>query len=123
MITFIALFYGCYCILSMFLDAIFIEASAVMTFLALAMLCCGALALFAHVRQAWTPCILCLFGMVAIELLAPHIAMVEIVSAVVLAGIATFHIKREIVRYIRRNASRPGGSTLPPWLQNLLRYA
>lgn len=123
MITFIALFYGCYCILAMFLDAIVLESSAVMTFLALATLCCGALAIFAHVRQAWTPAILCLFGMVAIELLAQHIAMVEILSAVMLAIIATYHIKREISTIIRRDAGRPGGPTIPHWIQLLLRYA
>ena len=122
MITFIALFLGCYYILAMFLDAIVLEASAVLTFLALAMLCCGALALFAHVRRAWTPAILCLFAMVAIEVLAQHIAMVEILSAVVLAVIATYHIKREIVTLIRRNAARPGGPTIPHWMQLILRY-
>jgi len=123
MITFIALFYGCYCILAMFLDAIVLEVSAVMTFLALVALCCGALALFAHVHQARTPAILCFFGLVAIELLVQHIAMVEILSAVVLAIIATYRIKREIAAIIRRNAGRPGGPTIPHWMQLLLRYA
>lgn len=123
MITFIALFLGCYSILATFLDAVVLEASAVMTFLALITLCCGALAIFAHVRRAWTPAILCLFGMVAIELLAQHIAMVEILSALVLAIVATYHVKREISAFIRRDASRPGGPMLQPWMQIVLRYA
>lgn len=122
MITLIGLFLGCYYILAMFLDAIVLEASAFCTLLALIMLCCGALAIFAHQNRAWTPAILCLFGMVAIELLAQHVAMVEIVFAALLAIIATLRIKREIAGYIRRDAARPGGPTLRPWMTTVLRF-
>lgn len=121
MITLIGLFLGCYYILAMFLDAIILEASAICTLLALIVLACGALAIFAHQRRAWTPAILCLLGMVAIELMTPHIAMVEIVFAALLAIIATLRIKREISDYIRRDAARPGGPTLRPWAIIVLR--
>lgn len=122
MLTLIALFLGCYYILAMFLDAIVLEASAVCALLFLIMIGCGALAIVANQKRAWTPAIISLLGTVAIQLLAQHVAMVEIVFAVILAIIATYRIKREIAGYIRRDAARPGGPMLQPWMTTLLRF-
>lgn len=122
MITVISLFLGCYYILATFLDAIVVEAEAFMALLGLLMLAFAALAIFAHQPRAWTPAIFCLLGMVATELLVPHIAMVEILTALVLAILATMRIKREINTFIARDARAPGGPTLSPHMVIFLRF-
>lgn len=122
MVTFIGLFFGVYYILATFLGALFLAREGVVSVLILLMLAFGALAIFGNSRRAWTPAILCLLGMVAFEVLAPYEAMLEIVGALILAGIGTYVVKRQIVAYIRRDVTRPGGPRLSQTLRTFLRY-
>ncbi|MBP3463470.1 MAG: hypothetical protein ACI4VN_05095 [Clostridia bacterium] len=123
MVIAIFAFLGCYYILANLFGALFLAAEGFISLMVLGCLAFGALALFggSRSRWAWMPCFLCLLGSVAIEVLAPYEAMIEILGAIALAVVITVLIKRPMLQYVRRDAARTGGPRLRTWQQVLIR--
>lgn len=121
MITLIALFLGFYRILSPFIDAIFQASAQLNQVLALMLIAFGALAIFAKMKWATPAAIITLIAMVALELLGPSAAMIEILGSLVLAIVSTVVLKRSINRYIRQDAARRDGPRLSPNMVTFLR--
>ena len=119
MLIFIVMFFSAIAVIT----GIVASSQAIMSFAALLVLGCVALAIGTRNNRAWTWMFIGILVMVGIETLAPHAVVVVKILAAVVAGIATVSIKRPMLRYIRRDSMRPanvGGPRLHPVMRTIL---
>lgn len=125
MLIFIVMFFSAIAVISWVIGFILASAQAIMSFLLLIVLACVAIAISSKNNRAWSWMFICVLIMAGMGMLAPHaVAVVKILAAVV-AGIATFSIKRPMLRYIRRDSMRPanvGGPRLTPVVRTILTF-
>ena len=123
MLIFIASFWAAIAVISGIVGFIIASSQALMSFAALLVLGCVAIAIGMKNNRAWSWMFIGIIAMVAIETLAPHAAAVIKILAAIVAGIATVSIKRPMLRYIRRDSMRPahaGGTRLHPAMRVIL---
>lgn len=123
MLIFIASFWAAIAVISGIVGFIIASSQALMSFAALLVLGCVAIAIGMKNNRAWSWMFIGIIAMVAIETLAPHAAAVIKILAAIVAGIATVSIKRPMLRYIRRDSMRPahaGGPRLHPAMRVIL---
>lgn len=123
MLIFIASFWAAIAVISGIVGFIIASSQALMSFAALLVLGCVAIAIGMKNNRAWSWMFIGIIAMVAIETLAPHATVVVKVLAAAIAGIATISIKRPMLRYIRRDSMRPahaGGPRLHPAMRVIL---
>lgn len=123
MLIFIASFWAAIAVISGIVGFIIASSQALMSFAALLVLGCVAIAIGMKNNRAWSWMLIGIIAMVAIETLAPHAAAVIKILAAIVAGIATISIKRPMLRYIRRDSMRPahaGGPRLHPAMRVIL---
>lgn len=123
MLIFIASFWAAIAVISGIVGFIIASSQALMSFAALLVLGCVAIAIGMKNNRAWSWMFIGIIAMVAIETLAPHAAAVIKILAAIVAGIATISIKRPMLRYIRRDSMRPenvGGPRLHPVMRTIL---
>lgn len=123
MLIFIASFWAAIAVISGIVGFIIASSQALMSFAALLVLGCVAIAIGMKNNRAWSWMFIGIIAMVAIETLAPHAAAVIKILAAIVAGIATISIKRPMLRYIRRDSVRPahaGGPRLHPAMRVIL---
>lgn len=123
MLIFIASFWAAIAVISGIVGFIIASSQALMSFAALLVLGCVAIAIGMKNNRAWSWMFIGIIAMVAIETLAPHAAAVIKILAAIVAGIATISIKRPMLRYIRRDSMRPahaGGPRLHPAMRVIL---
>lgn len=123
MLIFIASFWAAIAVISGIVGFIIASSQALMSFAALLVLGCVAIAIGMKNNRAWSWMFIGIIAMVAIETLAPHATVVVKVLAAAIAGIATISIKQPMLRYIRRDSMRPahaGGPRLHPAMRVIL---
>lgn len=123
MLIFIVMFFSAIAVITGIVGFIIASSQALMSFAALLVLGCVAIAIGMKNNRAWSWMFIGIIAMVAIETLAPHAAAVIKILAAVVAGIATISIKRPMLRYIRRDSMRPahaGGPRLHPAMRVIL---
>lgn len=125
MLIFIVIFFTAIAVITGIVGFIVASSQAIMSFAALLVLGCVALAIGTRNNRAWTWMFIGILVMVGIETLAPHAVVVVKILAAVVAGIATVSIKRPMLRYIRRDRMRPanvGGPRLHPVMRTILTF-
>lgn len=125
MLIFIVMFFSAIAVITGIVGFIIASSQALMSFAALLVLGCVAIAIGMKNNRAWSWMFIGIIAMVAIETLAPHAAAVIKILAAVVAGIATISIKRPMLRYIRRDSMRPenvGGPRLTPVVRMILTF-
>ena len=125
MLIFIVMFFSAIAVITGIVGFIIASSQALMSFAALLVLGCVAIAIGMKNNRAWSWMFIGIIAMVAIETLAPHAAAVIKILAAVVAGIATVSIKRPMLRYIRRDSMRPanvGGPRLTPVVRTILTF-
>lgn len=125
MLIFIVMFFSAIAVITGIVGFIIASSQALMSFAALLVLGCVAIAIGMKNNRAWSWMFIGIIAMVAIETLAPHAAAVIKILAAVVAGIATISIKRPMLRYIRRDSMRPenlGGPRLTPVVRTILTF-
>ena len=123
MLIFIASFWAAIAVISGIVGFIIASSQALMSFAALLVLGCVAIAIGMKNNRAWSWMFIGIIAMVAIETLAPHATVVVKVMAAAIDGIDTISIKRPMLRYIRRDSMRPahaGGPRLHPAMRVIL---
>lgn len=125
MLIFIVMFFSAIAVITGIVGFIIASSQALMSFAALLVLGCVAIAIGMKNNRAWSWMFIGIIAMVAIETLAPHAAAVIKILAAVVAGIATISIKRPMLRYIRTDSMRPanvGGPRLTPVVRTILTF-
>lgn len=125
MLIFIVMFFSAIAVITGIVGFIIASSQALMSFAALLVLGCVAIAIGMKNNRAWSWMFIGIIAMVAIETLVPHAAVVVKVLAAVVAGIATVSIKRPMLRYIRTDSMRPanvGGPRLTPVVRTILTF-
>ena len=123
MLIFIVMFFSAIAVITGIVGFIIASSQALMSFAALLVLGCVAIAIGMRNNRAWSWMFIGILVMVGIEILVPHAAVVVKVLAAVVAGIATVSIKRPMLRYIRTDSMRPphaGGPRLHPAMRVIL---
>lgn len=122
MIIALIIFLGTFSISQVFLGAFFASAEAVASVCTLAIFACIALAVFCKMQRAWAGMFIAIIVMVAVDVLAPHEAMLEICLSAIIAVIGTVAVKRPIMQWLRRDARR-SDPRVPQWLRLILTLA
>ncbi len=123
MLIFIIMFFSAIAVITGIVGFIVASSQAIISFAALLVLGCVALAIGTRNNRAWTWMFIGILVMVGIETLAPHAVVVVKILAAVVAAIATISIKRPMIRYIRRDSMRSahaGGPRLHPAMRVIL---